>query len=125
MGARKNSSSTIASICASESRPERIDRAARLVELSWGAGAAYDHLTLATGARQRTAWIAGWCAAILRRAFATFGFRNGELALVETINRGADTWRRGRNHRRGTPLTPEEAADPRFDLRKLALGARG
>jgi hypothetical protein len=25
----------------------------------------------------------------------------------------------------GMPITPEEAADPRFDLRKLALGAKG
>src|SRR5277367_3310882 len=59
------------------------------------------------------------------RAFATFGFRNGKLAVVETVNRGADHMAARRIIGAGTPLTPEEAADPRFDLRKLALGARG
>ena len=58
------------------------------------------------------------------RAFATFGFRAGRLAVVETVNRGAEHMAARRIIGAGTPITPEEAADPRFDLRKLALGAR-
>jgi 3-phenylpropionate/trans-cinnamate dioxygenase ferredoxin reductase component len=59
------------------------------------------------------------------RAFATFGFRSGRLAAVETVNRGADHMAARRIIGAGMPITPEEAADPRFDLRKLALGANG
>jgi 3-phenylpropionate/trans-cinnamate dioxygenase ferredoxin reductase subunit len=52
------------------------------------------------------------------RAFSTFGSREGKLAVVESVNRAGD-------HAAaiiGTTktLTPEEAADPAFDLRGLA-----
>jgi 3-phenylpropionate/trans-cinnamate dioxygenase ferredoxin reductase subunit len=59
------------------------------------------------------------------RAFATFGFRSGTLAAVETVNRGADHMAARRIIAAGMPITPEEAGDPRYDLRKLALGAKG
>ena len=49
--AARNSLTTSASICASESRRTRIDRVAKQVELESGASEAYDHLILATGAR--------------------------------------------------------------------------
>ena len=54
------------------------------------------------------------------RAFSTFGFRGGKLAVVESVNRAADHAAAKRII--GTPktLTPEEAADPSFDLRALA-----
>lgn len=58
------------------------------------------------------------------RAFATFGFRDGALAAVETVNRAADHMAARRILGGGFPLTPEQAADPQFDLRKLALGAK-
>ncbi len=53
-------------------------------------------------------------------AFSTFGFRNGRLAVVESVNRAADHAAAKRII--GTPktLTPEDAADPAFDLRALA-----
>jgi 3-phenylpropionate/trans-cinnamate dioxygenase ferredoxin reductase subunit len=53
------------------------------------------------------------------RAFSTFGFRAGKLAVVESVNRAGD-------HAAAKriiglkPLTPDEAADPAFDLRGLA-----
>jgi 3-phenylpropionate/trans-cinnamate dioxygenase ferredoxin reductase subunit len=59
------------------------------------------------------------------RAFATFGFRAGTLAAVETVNRGAEHMAARRIIGGGTPITPEEAADLGFDLRKLALGTKG
>jgi 3-phenylpropionate/trans-cinnamate dioxygenase ferredoxin reductase component len=59
------------------------------------------------------------------RAFATFGFRNGALAVVETVNRGAEHMAARRIIGGGLPLTPEQAADPQFDMRKLALGTKG
>ncbi len=54
------------------------------------------------------------------RAFSTFGFRDGRLAVVESVNRAADHAAAKRII--GTPkiLTPEDAANPAFDLRALA-----
>jgi 3-phenylpropionate/trans-cinnamate dioxygenase ferredoxin reductase subunit len=54
------------------------------------------------------------------RAFSTFGFRGGKLAVVESVNRAGDHAAAKRII--GTPktLTPEEAADLSFDLRALA-----
>jgi 3-phenylpropionate/trans-cinnamate dioxygenase ferredoxin reductase subunit len=57
------------------------------------------------------------------RAFAMFGFRNGALAVVETVNRGAEHMA-ARRIIGAMPLTPEQAADVTFDLRKLALSAK-
>jgi 3-phenylpropionate/trans-cinnamate dioxygenase ferredoxin reductase subunit len=56
------------------------------------------------------------------RAFSTFGFRSGKLAVVESVNRAADHAAAKRII--GTPktLTPEDAANPAFDLRALAKG---
>ena len=56
------------------------------------------------------------------RAFSTFGFRGGRLAVVELVNRAGDHAAAKRII--GTPktLTPEQAADPAFDLRALAKG---
>ena len=56
------------------------------------------------------------------RAFSTFGFRGGKLAVVELVNRAGDHAAAKRII--GTPktLTPEQAADPAFDLRALAKG---
>jgi len=59
------------------------------------------------------------------RAFATFGFRDGKLAVVETVNRGAEHMAARRLIAAATPITPEQAADQAFDLKKLALAARG
>ena len=56
------------------------------------------------------------------RAFAVFGFRNGELRVVETVNKGGDHMAARRLIPARAPLTPEQAADVAFDLRKLALG---
>jgi 3-phenylpropionate/trans-cinnamate dioxygenase ferredoxin reductase component len=53
------------------------------------------------------------------RAFSTFGFRAGKLAVVESVNRAGDHAAAKRIIGR-KPLTPEEAADPSFDLRALA-----
>jgi 3-phenylpropionate/trans-cinnamate dioxygenase ferredoxin reductase subunit len=58
------------------------------------------------------------------RAFAAFGFRGGALAAVETVNRGAEHMAARRIIGGGLPLSAEEAADPGFDLRKLALSAK-
>jgi 3-phenylpropionate/trans-cinnamate dioxygenase ferredoxin reductase subunit len=58
------------------------------------------------------------------RAFAAFGFRAGALATVETVNRGAEHMAARRIIGGALPISPEEAADPAFDLRKLALSAK-
>src|SRR5271168_3493980 len=54
------------------------------------------------------------------RAFSTFGFRNGKLAVVESVNRAGDHAAAKRIIGTTKTLTPEEAADPAFDLRGLA-----
>ena len=59
------------------------------------------------------------------RAYAVFGFRGGALAVVETVNRGAEHMAARRIIGGHLPITPDEAADPAFDLRKLALSVKG
>ncbi len=54
------------------------------------------------------------------RAFSTFGFRKGKLAVVESVNRAGDHAAAKRIIGTMKTLTPEEAADPAFDLRGLA-----
>ena len=54
------------------------------------------------------------------RAFSTFGFRDGKLAVVESVNRAGDHAAAKRIIGTTKTLTPEEAADPAFDLRALA-----
>ena len=54
------------------------------------------------------------------RAFSTFGFRAGKLAVVESVNRAGDHAAAKRIIGTTKTLTPEEAADPAFDLRGLA-----
>jgi len=54
------------------------------------------------------------------RAFATFGFRDRKLAVVETVNRAGDHAAARRIVGTAKALSPEEAADPAFDLRALA-----
>ena len=58
------------------------------------------------------------------RAFAVFGFKDGELRVVETVNRAAEHMAARRLIPAKTPITPDEAADLAFDLRKLALAAK-
>lgn len=59
------------------------------------------------------------------RAYAAFGFRGSALAAVETVNRSGDHMAARRIIAGALPLTPEQAADPQFDLRKLALSVKG
>jgi len=54
------------------------------------------------------------------RAFTTFGFRDGKLAAVETVNRVGDHAAARRIIGTAKAVTPEDAADPAFDLRALA-----
>jgi 3-phenylpropionate/trans-cinnamate dioxygenase ferredoxin reductase subunit len=54
------------------------------------------------------------------RAFSTFGFRDGKLAVVESVNKAGDHAAAKRIIGTTKTLTPEEAADPAFDLRGLA-----
>ena len=56
------------------------------------------------------------------RAFSTFGFRGGRLAVVELVNRAGDHAAAKRILGAGKAVTPEQAADPAFDLRALAKG---
>jgi 3-phenylpropionate/trans-cinnamate dioxygenase ferredoxin reductase component len=54
------------------------------------------------------------------RAFSTFGFRDGKLAVVESVNRAGDHAAAKRIIGTSKTLTPEDAANPAFDLRALA-----
>ncbi len=56
------------------------------------------------------------------RAFSTFGFRGGKLAVVELVNRAGDHAAAKRIFATGKTMTPEQAADPGFDIRALAKG---
>ena len=54
------------------------------------------------------------------RAFATFGFRDGKLAVVETVNRVGDHAAARRIIGTAKTVTPKDAANLAFDLRALA-----
>jgi 3-phenylpropionate/trans-cinnamate dioxygenase ferredoxin reductase subunit len=54
------------------------------------------------------------------RAFSTFGFRDGKLVEVKSVKRADDLAAAKRIIGTTKTLTPEEAADPAFDLRGLA-----
>jgi 3-phenylpropionate/trans-cinnamate dioxygenase ferredoxin reductase component len=54
------------------------------------------------------------------RAFSAFGFRDGKLAVVESVNRTGDHAAAKRIIGTTKTLTPEDAANPAFDLRALA-----
>jgi 3-phenylpropionate/trans-cinnamate dioxygenase ferredoxin reductase subunit len=54
-------------------------------------------------------------------AFSIFRFRNGSLSAVESVDRAADHMIARRLLAAGTPLTPEQAGDPGFDLKALAM----
>ena len=53
-------------------------------------------------------------------AFSVFGFEGQRLAVVESLNRPADHMVARKLIDANIPLTPEQAADPDFDLRGLA-----
>ncbi|SFK94415.1 NAD(P)/FAD-dependent oxidoreductase [Methylorubrum salsuginis] len=62
-------------------------------------------------------------ASVLRRAgagFSVFRFRDGRLAAVESVDRPADHMAARRIIAADRSLTPEQAADERFDLKALA-----
>ncbi|MDE2361511.1 MAG: FAD-dependent oxidoreductase [Hyphomicrobiales bacterium] len=55
------------------------------------------------------------------RSFSVFGFSAGRLRVVESVNRPADHMIARRLIAAGTAVSPEEAADPRFDLKARAM----
>ncbi|WP_375454052.1 NAD(P)/FAD-dependent oxidoreductase [uncultured Methylobacterium sp.] len=55
-------------------------------------------------------------------AFSVFRFRGDRLTAVESVNRGGDHMIARRLLGAGRALTAAEAADPRFDLKALAMG---
>lgn len=54
-------------------------------------------------------------------AFSVFRFRDGRLSAVESVDRAGDHMIARRLLAAGTPLTSDQAADPGFDLKALAL----
>lgn len=56
-----------------------------------------------------------------RDAFSVFCFRDGRLVGVESLNRPADHMMARRLLERDSGLTPEQAADPAYDLKSLAI----
>jgi 3-phenylpropionate/trans-cinnamate dioxygenase ferredoxin reductase component len=52
--------------------------------------------------------------------FSVFCFRNGTLAAVESVNHPADHMAARRLLGQRLPLTPEQAADPGFDLKEYS-----
>lgn len=55
--------------------------------------------------------------------FSVFGFRDGRLATVESVNRPADHVAARRLLAAGAGPTPDQAADPTLDLKTLAAAA--
>jgi 3-phenylpropionate/trans-cinnamate dioxygenase ferredoxin reductase subunit len=59
------------------------------------------------------------------QGFSVFCFRGGRLVGVESVNRPLDHVLARKVLERGGGVTPEQAADPAFDLRALAAGSGG
>jgi 3-phenylpropionate/trans-cinnamate dioxygenase ferredoxin reductase component len=59
------------------------------------------------------------------RSFSVFGFQHGALRVVESVNRAADHMIARRLIAAGTPVTPDEAADPAVDLKARAMAKPG
>jgi 3-phenylpropionate/trans-cinnamate dioxygenase ferredoxin reductase component len=57
-------------------------------------------------------------------AFSAFGYAEGRLRVVESVNRPADHMMARRMIAEGRGPSPAEAADPAFDLKAFAMGAR-
>lgn len=57
-------------------------------------------------------------------AFSVFGFRDGRLVAVESVSKPADHMIGRRLLDAGAALSPEEAADPDFDLKARAAAVR-
>ncbi len=57
-------------------------------------------------------------------AFAVLGFRGADLAVIETVNRPAEHMIARQLLSASVPVTPEQAADPTFDLRSLVTPRR-
>ena len=55
------------------------------------------------------------------RSFSVFGFSAGRLRVVESVNRAADHMIARRLIAGGAAVSPEEAADPAFDLKARAM----
>jgi len=58
------------------------------------------------------------------RAFAVFGFKDGRLRVVETVNRAGEHMAARRLIAGQVALTPEQAADASFDLKKAAMNVK-
>jgi 3-phenylpropionate/trans-cinnamate dioxygenase ferredoxin reductase component len=55
------------------------------------------------------------------RSFGVFGFRGGDLVAVETVNRPGDHMAARKLLELGARISPDEAADAGYDLRRRAL----
>ena len=114
-----------------ESVQNATDQAKTAAKAILGKGAPYDALPwFWSDQGDLKLQIAGLCHGVTQwvtrgdpksRAFAVFGFKDGELRVVETVNRGAEHMAARRLIPAKTPIAPNEAADLAFDLRKLAL----
>jgi 3-phenylpropionate/trans-cinnamate dioxygenase ferredoxin reductase component len=58
------------------------------------------------------------------RAYSLFGFRDGKLTGVESVNKGGDHMLARRLIGENIPVAPEFIADPASDLKSLLRGAR-
>ncbi|CAO4138005.1 NAD(P)/FAD-dependent oxidoreductase [Methylorubrum aminovorans] len=113
-----------------ESVQNAVDQGRCLAARLTGRSAAYDAVPwFWSDQGPRKLQIAGLAApgdaSVLRRigaGFSVFRFRGGALSAVESVDRPADHMAARRLLASGKALTPEQAADPSFDLKALATG---
>lgn len=113
-----------------ESVQNAVDQGRCLAARLTGRAAAYDAVPwFWSDQGPRKLQIAGLAApgdaSVLRRSgvgFSVFRFRGGALSAVESVDRPADHMAARRLLASGKALTPEQAADPSFDLKALATG---
>ena len=113
-----------------ESVQNAVDQGRCLAARLTGRAAAYDAVPwFWSDQGPRKLQIAGLAApgdaSVLRRigaGFSVFRFRDDALSAVESVDRPADHMAARRLLASGKALTPEQAADPNFDLKALATG---